>query len=276
MEATMNINKEKKTDLLKIDPRAIDVQEGFNARTDYGDIESLRDSIIENGVEVPMKVYRNPDEKGRYILVDGHRRHRATMMAIEGGADIAYVPARLAERNSNQESRLFDMIITNDGKPLSTYEQGVVYSRLLAYGYNQSEIAKKVGKSAALVGNAIRLATAPKVIQDYITQDMISSSLASQILRDTPNEVDQIRAIRAAVKTAEAKADGDTTKKVRVTAKDIQTPKKPNTLSLMQEVLEEFEPTNETQQDRLGMLSDFVSLIKSKAAKEQILSLLSE
>ena len=273
MEAT--INKEKKTDLLKIDPRAIDVQEGFNARTDYGDIESLRDSIIENGVEVPMKVYRNPEAKGRYILVDGHRRHRATMMAINGGADIAYVPARLAERNSNQESRLFDMIITNDGKPLSTYEQGVVYNRLLSYGYNQSEIAKKIGKSAALVGNAIRLATAPKVIQDYITQDMISSSLASQILRDTPNEVDQIRAIRAAVKSAQSKAD-DTTKKVRVTAKDIQTPKKPNTLSLMQEVLEEFEPNNETQQNKLGMLSDFVALVKSKATKEEILSLLSE
>lgn len=274
METT--INKEKKTDLFKIDPRAIDVQEGFNARNDYGDIESLRDSIIENGVEVPLKVYRNAEEKGRYILVDGHRRHRATMMAIEGGADIAYVPARMAERNSNQESRLFDMIITNDGKPLTTYEQGVVYNRLLSYGYNQSEIAKKVGKSAALVGNAIRLATAPKVIRDYITQDMISSSLAIQILRDTPNEVDQIRAIRTAVKSAETKNSGDATKKVRVTAKDIQTPKKPSTLSLMQEVLAEFEPNNENQREKLAMLSDFVTMIKSKATKEQILSLLSE
>ena len=270
------INKEKKTDLLKIDPRAIDVQEGFNARTDYGDIESLCNSIIENGVEVPMKVYRNPEQKGRYILVDGHRRYRATMMAIQSGVDIAYVPARLAERTSNQESRLFDMIITNDGKPLSTYEQGVVYNRLLEYGYNQSEVAKKVGKSAALVGNAIRLATAPKVIQDYITQDMISPSLAIQILRDTPNDVDQIRAIRTAVKSAEEKTNGDTTKKLRVTAKDIQTPKKPNTLSLMQEVLEEFEPTNQTQQNKLGILSDFVSLVKSKAPKEEIFSLLSE
>lgn len=274
METT--INKEKKTDLLKIDPRAIDIQEGFNARIDYGDIESLCNSIIENGVEVPIKVYRNPEQKGRYIIVDGHRRYRATMMAIQSGVDIAYVPARLSERSSNQESRLFDMIITNDGKSLSTYEQGVVYNRLLGYGYNQSEVAKKVGKSAALVGSAIRLATAPKVIQDYITQDMISSSLASQILRDTPNEVDQIRAIRTAVKSAEEKTNGDNTKKLRITAKDIQTPKKPTTLSLMQEVLEEFEPNNETQQNKLGILSDFVSLIKSKAPKEEILSLLSE
>lgn len=269
---TLNLNKKKKTDLHKIDPRAIDVVDGFNARTDYGDIESLSLSIEMNGVENPLKVYRNPVEKGRYILIDGHRRLKATMMAIERGVDIAYVPSRMAERTSNDESRLFDMIVTNDGKPLTTYEQGLVFARLEKYGYNQSEIARKVGKSPSHVGNAIALANAPKLIQDYIKEDKIASSLAMQILRDTPNEVDQIREIRTAIKKAESQS-GDSGKKVRVTAKHINK-KNPNTLALMKDALGSFVPINNEQQSKLNAMNDVVSLIKNKANAEEILAYL--
>ena len=37
--------------LIEVDPKLITLKEGFNVRHDYGDIEELMKSIIENGWE---------------------------------------------------------------------------------------------------------------------------------------------------------------------------------------------------------------------------------
>ena len=74
------LNKKTKTDLYKIDPRAIFVVEGFNSRQDF-DLDGLCSSIKENGVLNPVTVIKTKDEEGqeRYRLVDGERRYRAVL-----------------------------------------------------------------------------------------------------------------------------------------------------------------------------------------------------
>ena len=47
MSNTIEILAEKRKDLFQIDPRCIIVDENFNVRADYGDIESLARSIAE-------------------------------------------------------------------------------------------------------------------------------------------------------------------------------------------------------------------------------------
>ena len=48
------IKETKKTDILLVDPRNIIVVDGFNVRTDMGDIEALAGSIVELGLQVPL------------------------------------------------------------------------------------------------------------------------------------------------------------------------------------------------------------------------------
>ena len=48
--------KTKKTDLMMIDPRNIIVDESFNVRSDYGNIDELSKSIVEVGQLEPIMV----------------------------------------------------------------------------------------------------------------------------------------------------------------------------------------------------------------------------
>jgi hypothetical protein len=47
--------------MLLVDPRNIIIDDGYNVRTDMGEMDELRDSIIENGIQTPLKCYK---EKG--------------------------------------------------------------------------------------------------------------------------------------------------------------------------------------------------------------------
>lgn len=80
-----DIAETKKNDLLKVDPRNIVIEEGFNEREEYGDIEGLCQSIIEVGQLEAVKGYKMRGEE-KYVLTDGHRRFRAIMMAKDGEA----------------------------------------------------------------------------------------------------------------------------------------------------------------------------------------------
>ena len=58
----METNKTTKTDIYKIDPRNIVVEDGFNSREDFGDIDTLAKQIEENGVLNPISVVPFKDE----------------------------------------------------------------------------------------------------------------------------------------------------------------------------------------------------------------------
>ena len=107
------ILKTKKTDLLLIDPKNIVVEENFNVRSDYGDIDGLSKSIIEVGQLEPISVSKIRGTE-QYVLTDGHRRMKAILKAIEDGFEIQYVKAIVA--TGNLEDRIFAMVITGIGK----------------------------------------------------------------------------------------------------------------------------------------------------------------
>lgn len=79
----METNATKRTDIFLIDPRNIVVVENFNVRRDF-DLEELKEQIKSKGVLNPVTVIPfKEDGVERYKLVDGERRYRATMLAIE-------------------------------------------------------------------------------------------------------------------------------------------------------------------------------------------------
>ena len=114
MSNTIEILAEKRKDLFQIDPRCIIVDENFNVRADYGDIESLARSIAENGVMTPLRGYRG--ENGEIHLTDGYRRNRAIQYAIKNNMidverDEFRVPFFIEKKGYRVQDRIVDMFI---------------------------------------------------------------------------------------------------------------------------------------------------------------------
>ncbi len=203
----MEALKTKKTDLLLIDPNNIVIEDDFNVRQDYGDIDSLAKSIASVGQIEPVVVskIRGTDQ---YILTDGHRRMKGIMLAKKNGANIPYVKAVVSE--NNPITRLLTMVITGaDKKPLTNLEEGEAYKRLKAEGINAKEIASRVGKSFVHVYAMMKLADAPDQIKQYIRNGEISGSTVSKLMQDYNTVEELIQVVEEAVLNAQIEDETD-------------------------------------------------------------------
>jgi ParB/RepB/Spo0J family partition protein len=208
------VNDTKRSDIFYIDPKLIKAESGFNTRIDYGDMDELVSSIIENGVRVPLRGYKEGDN---YILVDGHRRFRAVTLALQNGIDIARVPF-ISEKKKSKEDRIFDILLLNDGKPLSPLELGETYLKLKKYGYSIAEISRKIGKSAKQITSMIGVAESSKEVKKVIQEGNISASLVAEIKKKVKDE-DKVSEIVSTVSSIK-KESGDK-KGHKITKKDI-------------------------------------------------------
>jgi ParB family transcriptional regulator, chromosome partitioning protein len=204
-----DFNKTQKKDVLMIDPRVLIIEEGFNTRQDFGDLEELADSIIANGVKRPLSGYKKGEN---YVITDGERRLRATMIAINRGFDIARIPF-LPERPKSLQERTLDIAIMNDGKPLTSLELGETYKRLINFGLSITEISKKTGRTYKHVTDLIGVADSPENVKEMIKTGQVSATLVAEVNAKT-KDVDKTELVLNAAKAI------STGKKV--TKKDIQ------------------------------------------------------
>lgn len=213
----IDVNKTTRKDVLYIDPNLLTVDEGFNTRFDLGDIDELKNSIIENGVRIPIRGYK---EGEKYVVIDGHRRTIATLKAIAEGNDIARVPF-ISEKKRTMEERIFDILLSNDGKPLTSIELGETYRRLKDYGYTYTEIANKIGKTVKSVSDLVLVAESSKELKELIKGGDISATLVFEIKKSMGNDELAEKIIKD--KVAEKKETfKDEQKKQKVTKKDIK------------------------------------------------------
>lgn len=206
---TTELNKTQKKDLLLLDPRILVIEQGFNTRIDYGDIDELKDSIIENGVRVPMRGYKEGES---YVIIDGHRRLTAILKAIEEGNDIARVPF-LSEKKRTIEERIFDIILSNDGKQLSPLELGETYKKLMQHGYNYTEIAKKIGKTIKHVSDMVSVAGSSKEVKDIIKEGGISATLVAEVKSKVKDQDEAEEIIKTVSSIKKESGEGKVTKK---------------------------------------------------------------
>lgn len=170
----------------KVDPKSITIRKEFNPRQDMGDLHALKDSIIENGVIVPLRLRRTDDVTE---LVDGERRLRATMLAIEEGHNIAAIPAIFTNRKANENDLLFDAITTNTGKPLLPLEEADAFKRLTDAGISKCDIAKRIGRSEHHVTDRFNLVeNAIDTTRDALASGKINVSLATTIAKKAKND----------------------------------------------------------------------------------------
>ena len=139
-------------------------------------LEELADSIRVNGVVQPV-VVRPAEEEGRYVLILGERRCRASKMAGKES-----VPA-IVRRVSEQQAAEMTVIENLQRQDLNCLEQAEAF-RLLSKEFNltQEEIGARVGMSRESVSNYMRLLRLPEEVMQYLANGQIGFSEAREIL----------------------------------------------------------------------------------------------
>lgn len=210
----METNATKRTDIFLIDPRNIVVMDDFNVRRDF-DLDELKEQIKAKGVLNPITVIPFKDGNvERYKLVDGERRYRATMLAIQEGADIPFVKALKAPKDATQEDLYIEQMMRNEGKRFSEYECGIMFKRFRdEFGYTQNEIAEKFRKSPAFISKCLSLMDLPKEIQERIIRNEISAKAAKDIVAGYETDQERIEATEKAVEIAQKQGKRTATNK---------------------------------------------------------------
>ena len=137
-------------------------------------LRELADSIKSKGVIQPIIV----EQRGsNYIIIAGERRFRASGLA---GRDA--IPAII--RDFSEEEKLEIALIENiQREDLSPIEEAMAYRHIMdAMGFNQQEVADKVGKKRSTIANSLRLLNLPADIQESVSDGTISSGHARAIL----------------------------------------------------------------------------------------------
>jgi ParB family chromosome partitioning protein len=140
-------------------------------------LRELRDSIKEHGVVQPV-VVRPGAEEGRYILVLGERRLRASKMA--GKETIPALVRRLSPQQA-AEMTVLENVVREDLNPIEQAEAFRVLS--LEFKLTQVQIADRIGVSRETVSNYMRLLRLPQKVMEYLLSERLSFSDAREILR---------------------------------------------------------------------------------------------
>ena len=137
-------------------------------------LRELADSIREQGIVQPL-IVREHD--GHLELIAGERRWRAAQLL-----GLAEVPVIL--RQADDRTVLELALIENlQRENLNPIEEAHGYTQLIEqFQLKHEQVAAKVGKSRAVVANALRLLRLPPAIQDSIRTGRLSVGHAKVIL----------------------------------------------------------------------------------------------
>jgi len=148
---------------------------------DQEELESLAASIRAHGVLSPLVVRRS---EGRYVLIAGERRLRASALA---GLEEVPVVVRDADDPSRQlEVALVENLQRSDLDPI---ESARGFQRLIdEYGYTQEQVATAVSKNRSTIANLVRLLRLPDFVLDTLREGRITAGHARALLPLTDEE----------------------------------------------------------------------------------------
>src|SRR5664280_3879048 len=165
-----NRERVQRVPLNRIRPSALQPRKDFSDEA----LRELADSIREQGIVQPLIVR---ERGGFFELIAGERRWRAAQLL-----QLAEVPviAREADDRAVLELALIENLQREN---LNAIEEAHGYEQLAGqFQLTQEEIAVKVGKSRAVVANAVRLLKLPQVIQNSVREGRLSVGNAKVIL----------------------------------------------------------------------------------------------
>lgn len=166
----------------------------YQPRTNFDEeaLSELSESIRTLGIIQPLTLREMPE--GRYQIISGERRFRASKMA-----GLTQVPAYI--RKADDAAMLEMAIVENiQRENLDAIETALGFQRLIdECSLTQEAMALRVGKKRATITNYLRLLNLPPEIQKAIKENAISAGHAKALLSlDNPKA--QIRLCNLAIK----------------------------------------------------------------------------
>jgi ParB family chromosome partitioning protein len=151
-------------------------------------LRELADSIREQGIVQPLIVR---ERNGHFELIAGERRWRAAQIV-----SLSEVPVIVREADDRAVLELA-LIENLQRENLNPIEEAQGYSQLIGqFQLTQEDVATKVGKSRAVVANALRLLKLPLTLQGYVREGRLSVGHAKVVLGLTNDRQQELAAER--------------------------------------------------------------------------------
>jgi ParB family transcriptional regulator, chromosome partitioning protein len=150
----------------------------YQTRYHFNDqaLEELANSIRANGVVQPVVV--RPGVNGRFVLILGERRCRASKLAGKGT-----IPA-IVRRVSDQQAAEMTVVENLQRQDLNCVEQAAAFSKLSRdFGLTQEQIGQRVGVSRESVSNYMRLLKLPAAVLQHLQEGRMGFSEARVLLQ---------------------------------------------------------------------------------------------
>ncbi len=163
----------------------------YQPRINFDDItlDELAASIKKNGVMQPVLVRPSPKQAGKYEIIAGERRWRASKIA-----ELDQIPVLIRDIDDEQalEMALVENIQRQD---LSAIEEALGYQRLIEeFDYTQEKLALMIGKSRSHIANTLRLLGLPEEVKMMIERGELTAGHARTLL-NVPNPLELARQI---------------------------------------------------------------------------------
>lgn len=150
----------------------------FQPRKEFDEenLKSLAASIKRNGVLQPILVVKLCE--GRYQLIAGERRFRATKLA--GLSTIPAIIRDEADERDQLEAAVLENIQREDLNPI---EEAEAYKKLMnEFGHTQEELSETLGKSRSHIANILRLLTLPDDVKNFLRERKLTFGHARALI----------------------------------------------------------------------------------------------
>lgn len=151
----------------------------FQPRQEFNQdaLQELADSIRAQGVVQPIVVRPYPGQNGRYELIAGERRWRATQLA-----GLHNIPAVVREVD-DQAAMAMALIENIQREALNPIEEATALHRLIdEFGLTHEQTAEAVGRSRVAVTNLLRLLQLEPTVKDMLMKRELEMGHARALL----------------------------------------------------------------------------------------------
>ena len=158
---------------------------------DIDALNELSNSIKEHGVINPIIV--NAQVDGRYMIIAGERRFRATKLS-----GLSTIPA-IVKKFNEREIKEISLIENLQREDLNPIEAATAMRQLMDdYKLTQEVLATRIGKNRSTIANTLRLLTLPPEVIALVSNNSLSQGHARTIL-----SLPQVEQIKLAKETVE-------------------------------------------------------------------------
>ena len=142
--------------------------------------KSIIESVGKEGVLVPLLVYSDPEETGKYVLVAGHRR-----LASAVHFNLKEVPVEVIPQDQAERARALENL---DRKGLHPLDEATEIRTLQSQGYDNGVIAAMLGMERSKVVRRARLNSLIEPVRTKFLDGKIDVDIAEEFSVMSPDD----------------------------------------------------------------------------------------